>query len=77
MTCVMAKPKQPAGLPMTLGNMRAQSKVKQCLSALLVFTPFNLAFDRFSQHMRAILKPFQHVINASDCPDFQPQKDAF
>ena len=27
--------------------------------------------------MRAFLKSLQHVIDASDCPDLQPQKDAF
>jgi hypothetical protein len=35
--------------------------------ALLAFTPLNLAFDCFSQHMRAILEFLQHVIDASDC----------
>jgi hypothetical protein len=43
----------------------------------LAFTPLDLAFDRFSQLMRAILKSLQHVVDASDCPDLQPQKDAF
>jgi hypothetical protein len=45
--------------------------------APLVFTPLNLAINRFSQHMRAILKSLQHVIDASDCPGFHPQKDGF
>jgi hypothetical protein len=45
--------------------------------AVLVFTPLNLAFDRFSQHMRAILKSLSHVIDASECPNLQPQKEAF
>jgi hypothetical protein len=62
------KQKPPQGEPMTLGNMRAKSFI-----ALLAVTPLNLAFDRFSQHMRAFLKSLQHVIDASDCPDLQPQ----
>jgi hypothetical protein len=45
--------------------------------APLVFTPLNLAFDRFSQHMRASLKSLQHVIDATECSTLQPQKDAF
>jgi hypothetical protein len=65
-------PKQPAGPAMTLGNNAPNQ-----LLALLAFTPLNLAFDRFSQHMRAFLKSLQHVIDASDCPDLQPQQGAF
>jgi hypothetical protein len=42
--------------------------------ALLAFTPLNLAFDRFTQHMRASLKFLQHVIDASDCPDLSGKK---
>jgi hypothetical protein len=47
------------------------------LLALLALTPHYLAFDRFSQHMRASLKSLQHVIDASQCSALQPQKDAF
>jgi hypothetical protein len=51
--------------------------VAKSFIALLAFTPLNLAFDRFSQHMRAFLKSLQHVIDASDCPNLQPQQRAF
>jgi hypothetical protein len=46
-------------------------------TALLAFTPLNLAFNRFSQHMRALLKSLQHIIGASECSDFYSQQDAF
>jgi hypothetical protein len=39
-------------------------------------TPLNLAFDCFSEHVRTILKSLQHVIDASECPDLDPQKEA-
>jgi hypothetical protein len=41
-------------------------------SVRLVSAPLNLAFNSFSQHMRAILKALQHFIDASDCPDLDP-----
>jgi hypothetical protein len=56
---------------MTLGNMRAKS-----FAARLALTPHYLAFDRFSQHMRASLKSLQHVIEAS-VPRSSRKKDAF
>jgi hypothetical protein len=64
--------KHPPGEPMTLGNMRAKSFI-----VLLAFTPLNLPFDRFSQHMRAILKSLQHVIDAGECSALHPHKEAF
>jgi hypothetical protein len=66
------KPKHPPGDPMTLGNMRAKSFI-----ARLALPPLNLAFDCFSQHMRATLESLQHGIDASDCPDLQPQQGGF
>ena len=54
-----------------------QKTAKNHLLALLALTPFNFAFDRFSQHMGAILKSLQHFIHASECSDFHPQIDGF
>jgi hypothetical protein len=47
--------------------------------ALLVFLTLvaltlNLAFDRFSQHMRAMLESLQRVVDASDCSYLHAQK---
>jgi hypothetical protein len=46
------------------------------LFAPLAFPSLNFVFDCFSQHMRTILKSLQHVIDASECPDLDPQKEA-
>jgi hypothetical protein len=47
------------------------------LLALLAFASPNLAFDRFSQHMRTILESLQHVVDASECSTLHPHKEAF
>jgi hypothetical protein len=66
------------GVTTVAASNRARSGVKaRRLLTLLAFTPLNLVFDCFSQHMRATLKSLQHVIDASECSDLKPHQEAF